>query len=232
LADKIPKNIEARLRRAATPEGADTYAAYLLKIGNPHDTADSMRQAAATDGARVSPDHGTAGEALREGGLADDGYAAYLRRAAKEQRAAREAQIEAARTQGARAAMAGYASYLDEKRAEQESRLLEAARALMSVPLDAPNERDRLIDAATESPEAAAALREAHTSLHEKSEEGREGHVNDVLSYIMRNNLPYDRAYTYCRLLGYSDGYAERLARYATEERLDLMEELEDLFGS
>ena len=231
MADKIPKNTEKRLRRAAVPEGADSYAAYLLKEGGYRATADKGAQAAASEGVRLSPDYGARGAALAEGGLADDGYAAYLRRAAKEQRAATAAAAEAARTEGARATMSGYAAYLEGERDAQESRLLETARALMSVPLDAPIERDRLIDAATSNPETAAILREVHTSLREENVEGKEGQITEVLSYLIRNNLSYERAYAYCRLLGYSNDYADRIARYAHEGRSDLMIKLDELFN-
>ena len=231
MANKIPKDIEKRLRRAAVPEGADSYAAYLLKVGDDTGAADKKRQSAATEAARLFPDYGAKGEALAEGGLADDGYAAYLRRAAKEQRAARANAAKAERTEGARAAMSGYAAYLDSERTAQETRLLEAARALLNVPLDAPTERDMLIDAATERPDTATLLREVHATLREEHPEGNGGAVTDVVSYIVRNSLTYENAYAYCRLLGYSSSYAEQIARYATSERSDLTEELESLFG-
>lgn len=223
---------EKELRKLATARNAEGYGRWLSaqkKEGG--GGADAERQAAAGEAMRALTDYGVQGEALARTGLADDGYADYLRLAAKEARAARTQAIEDARASSERAALAGYADYLRSKKTEEGDRLVKAAEELLSLQRENVAEEDRIIETATADARAAALLRRIRNAYEYVPSATTRTDVPTVINRIRNMGYDLDRAYRYCRLVGYSDRRAREIADFATADKADLNAEISDLFG-
>lgn len=217
--------IEKRaLARYTDTSGAKGFGAWLAENGKTAE-ADKKRQAAAT-AARRETYGNRAAESLAALGIAEDGYAAYLRRAAKEAREARTKEIESGRADEGARALAGYAAYLDGVRKENGERLTAAAETLLSTP-HTEEEASALAGTATDRADAKAAL----LSLYRTRGAQGSADTAKVVKAITEASMPYGRAYEYCRLLGYSEEMARRIAGFTAESGNRYTEELWELFG-
>lgn len=224
---KLSKQAEELLRRASDSRDAKSYADWLS--GTRSTAADLAHAELSRNARRASVDYGTGGEALAAGDLADDGYAAYLRKAAKEAREAEHRRIEGERAGEQASALSEYASYLDSERAKKADRLVNLAEELRSSRYTTETAED-LIERAGAGATAEALLRDhqRYGVPYEETAEGRE-EVAKVLSHLRLSGMSYKSAYEYCRLLGYGELMAGRLARFATSEQDGLGDELKDL---
>ena len=225
---KLKKETEDLLRAATDSRGAKSYAEWLGKSGA--DAVSAAHAATAKEARRAEIGYGAAGEALQRDGLADDGYAAYLRRAAKEAREESHRRIESERAAGQRSALGEYAAYLDGERRKKADRLVSLAEEISGGEYLSET-ADALIKESGAGETATALLksRRHYLTPYERTAEGM-AEIADVLDRLRRSGLPYQRAYEYCRLLGYGDALATRIARFAEEERSDVSLELEELF--
>lgn len=215
------------LARYADTAGAKGYGAWL---GRTLSDADQRRQASATSALLDASLHTGKGGRLASLGLAEDGYAAYLRRAAKEARSERDAAAEALRVSAGTEALRGYADYLAKVRKEDEERLNEAAEALVSTP-HTEAEAGALIARTTRKSGARAALERLYRTRGTTAADTDSEKTEKVLERIGEARMPYARAYEYCRLLGYSEEMAKRLASFASEPHDSYTEKLHELFG-
>ncbi len=223
LSEKRRKDLAALGRS----DGAKSYGEWL---GNRVKSDGEDRLAAAAQKERETVGYGAAGEKLSASGLADDGYAAYLRRAAQEARAAREAALDAERESRDLAALRGYAEYLEAERAAAGRHLVSLAEELVSSPMSS-DEAERRISLAHVSPEAAVALRTAHRYEGSSPETAPSGAKRkEVLEYLKKVTLPYARAYQYCLNQGFSEEEATRLADEAAATYSEETKRLHALF--
>jgi hypothetical protein len=228
----LEKSYEKELRRIASAKDAQGFGKWLsTKKESGQEEADRARLAAASEAARALVDYGASGEALARSGLADDGYADYLRRAAKAAREARVRAIEDERTSREREALSGYAKYLEDVRKAEGDRLVEAAEELLALKKNNVAKVDRIIKTATDDSRAAALLRHIRSSYEYIPSESAATDVPSVISRIRTMGYSADRAYRYCKLVGYSDERAREIASFATEDYKELSDELADLFG-
>ena len=176
-------------------------------------------------------DYGRSGEALARSGLADDGYADYLRRAAKEAREARAHAIESERASSEREALSGYADYLAKVRREEGDRLVAAAEELLSMNRANLAASDRVIQNAGGNTRATNLLRKLRDKNEHIPSSTSRTDIPSVLSRIGEMHYDYDRAYRYCKLVGYSDSRAREIASFATSDYADLSDQVSSLFG-
>lgn len=219
-----------RLAALGSSEGAQGYAAYLGRRTT--DAYDSMVSEAEDKARRQAVGYGRAGERLSAADLGNDGYAAYLRSAAKEARRARLSQLEEARHSEEREALRGYADYLDGIRRENGKELLATAEELLSA-YHTAEEAEEKIKAADTGRGGEDALRELHR-LHGPERgtvtESEKEAMRELLETLRQADLPYERNYEYCLLLGYSEEMARKMATYLYETRSDNTKKLHDLF--
>ena len=228
---KLSEYYEKELKRIASTDGADGYGKWLSAEAKGSALAsDRARQSAAAEAVRSLVDYGTSGEALARSGLADDGYADYLRKAAKQAREARVRAIESDRASNERKALSGYASYLDEVRSADAERLIGAAEDLLSLTRPNSQKEEQIIGAATNNTRARDLLRHIRAKYEYIPESTRANDPASVMSHIREMGYSADRAYRYCRLMGYGDKRAREIAQFVTEDYKDLSKELEDLF--
>lgn len=225
---KLKKEDEELLRKATDSRGSQSYTEWLGVGGG---ESDSAHKAHAMSARRTAVGYGRGGEELSRSDLADDGYAAYLRRAAKEARDAGHLKIERGRSDSQLASLGAYAEYLDGERKKKADRLVSLAEELLGNAYD-NDTAESLIKKSGAGATASGLLRghQSRKTPYEETPEGREA-ISEVLNYLSKSGIPYKRAYEYCRLLGYGDQMAHRLASYADGERSDLSQELEDLFN-
>lgn len=219
-----------RLYKIATPEGALGYGAWLSERGK----KSAKEQKAQTSARRDAPDYGVSGASLGEGGLRDDGYAAYLRHAAKQAREERARRMAATQDAEAGNALRGYAAYLEGERAASADRLGALGDVLSEGTLT-PEEARAQIRAVTEK----ADTRKALTALYERYKKSQEPEAPqeearpapDVIAgEIFARRLPYHRAVLYCTERGYSRREAELLAERITATYEGSLRQLQSLF--
>ena len=208
-------------------DGAKSYGEWL---GAQVESDGMARLSAAAEQEREAVGYGATAERLSAGGLSDDGYAAYLRRAAREARSAREAALDAERESRDLAALRGYAEYLEAERTASGERLVALGEELVSSPMSY-DEAARRIALARVSPRAAAALRTAHR-YEGSREEAPAATISEakVLDYLKRVTLPYSRAYQYCLSLGFTEEESARLAKEAAAAYSEETKRLHALF--
>ena len=229
---KLSEYYEKELKRIAGTEGADSYGKWLTAQGkSTAGAADTARQSAATEAARGLVGYGLSGERLSRTGLADDGYADYLRVAAKEARDARVRAIESERASSEREALSGYADYLDGVRRERGERLIDAAEELLSLKKYNEESIKRIVGNATTDTRARDLLTHIRSTHEYIPSDTTRTDVSSVISRIRSMGYDQNRAYRYCKLMGYSDERAREVALFATEDYADLSKELSDLFG-
>ena len=224
-ASLVSEDDRRRLRLLATPSGASGYAEWLRGTAG-SGTENSALLSAAKEADRSAVDYGAAGERLSSSGLADDGYASYLRLAAKEARAERRAELERSRADSGAALLRGYADYLKEEKAAAGDRLYSTAQALAKGTL-AKEEAEALIAASGARGAAGDALRafwRAPTKEPELSPE-------KAVSYLVKNQMPSERALEYCLLIGYGEEEARQLVKEAELQRSKNTDRLLDLMG-
>lgn len=229
---RLEKSYERELRKLASNKDADSYGAWLsAQRETDARSADRARQHAATEAAMALVDYGTSGEALARTGLADDGYADYLRMAAKNAREARVRAIESERASNERKALEGYADYLDGVRKTDGDRLVAAAEELLAM--NKPNDArvEGIIRGATDDTRAANMLRLIRNTHEYIPNESVRTDVPSVISHIREMGYSPERAYRYCKVLGYSDERAREVADFATESYAGLADEVDKLFG-
>lgn len=224
---KITAAKEKQLRSLATPRGALGYGTWLSEQAQTE--AKSKRAAEAAGDQRRLPSYGVSGEALYGSAAADDGYAAYLQAAAKEARAARAEARQRESVAEGRAAVAGYAAYLDGLRQRDGDRLVSAANSLLELPANAIGRRDETVTGTTADPKARAILRGIHAAGSGEYDD-IDGRLNQTLIYISNNGFDYDKAYEYCRMLGYDTARASAIANYAMKNKDSIYQEMVDLF--
>lgn len=228
---RLNKYYERELRKLANTDTADGYGKWLLtQAEDGGKKSDRARLEAAGEAERALVDYGASGETLARSGLADDGYADYLRRAAKEAREARVRAIEDERAGYERAALSGYADYLEKARRAEGDRLVEAAEELLSLNKQNIAKVDRIIETATDDERAAALLRRIRNSYEYIPTDSAATDVPSVISRIRTMGYDENRAYRYCKLVGYSDERAREVAKFATEDYKALSDELAALF--
>ena len=228
----LDKYYEKELRRIAGTRDADSYGKWLHKQKeSTGQDADRARQAAATEAARSLVDYGVSGEGLARTGLSDDGYADYLRKAAKEAREARVRSIEGERASNERTALSGYADYLEEVRRTEGDRLVDAAEELLALTRENEPASDRIIKTATDDRRAASLLRRIRESYDYIPSATTRTDVISVVNRIRDMGYNADRAYRYCKLVGYSDSRAREIADFATADRAAINQAVSDLFG-
>ena len=225
-----------QLERLGKSTGAKSFGEWLAAQEGSEDGA--ARLAARAKTKREAVGYGAAGERLLAGGLADDGYAAYLRHAAREARSEREMALEAERESRDLAALRGYADYLEGLRAERGKSLVSLAEELVSAGLTG-EEAERRISLSEASPEAEAALYAAYR--YEGSGEIPSGSGSgssssskkrkEVLAYLMDVQIPYARAYRYCLEQGFSESEAALIAKEAQDSYSAAAKKLHALLG-
>ena len=220
-------NISTALKRELSliskPKNARSYRAWLT---GGKSTADAKQGTAAAEGRRREVGYGLSGEMLGRSSYADDGYAAYLRKAAKEARTQAAAAIEDERIQENRNTLAGYGKYLSELRAKDEETLAKTAEKLLGLKTGEDVTSEQLIATVDPTPQQARALRSIYRS-NPATRESRE----KILEHLIRNYYSYEKAYSYCRAVGLSDEAARSLAELAAAERSSSVDRLEALFG-
>ncbi len=223
---EISKAFERELRALGKIKNAKGYAAWLGKASDA--SSDRTRAETAAKNTRLAVDFGASGERIARTGLADDGYAAYLRAAAKQQREARALGVETERAAEATRALAGYRDYLLSLRKEDEERLIDAARDVLSLERDRLPALNRILDEA----EATATQRRAleYAYRHYSSKERAREDVS-TLRHLIEGNYNYDRAYEYCLLIGMSPGLARRMAQAADDALSQNWDKYYELFG-
>lgn len=228
----LDKYYEKELRRVAGTSDAVGYGKWLREqkktVGK---EADRARQEAAAEAVRALVDYGRSGEALARTGLADDGYADYLRRAAKEAREARVRAIEGERASNEREALSGYADYLASVRSAEGDRLVKAAEELLSMARENEPKAERIIRTATTDSRAASLLRQIRDKYEYIPSSTTRTDVPSVINRIRNMGYSEERAYRYCRLVGYSDKRAREIASFAAAPHADINRELSELFG-
>ena len=225
----LSKAFEREMRALGSIKNAKGYSAWLgTRATAAKAAADSARATNATKGTRLSVDYGTSGEALARGGLADDGYAAYLREAAKQQREARIASLEGQRAAETTQALAGYRDYLLGLRRADEERLIDAAQEVVALERDRLPELSRILDAADTNVRQKRAL----TYLYRNASTGGRSEENaSTLRFLFENHYSYDRAYEYCLMIGIDPGLAHRMATASDEALNSNWDKVYDLFG-
>ncbi len=211
-------NDEKLLRRKAGDGNAESYAAWLRR-----EKANKKQKPAST----TEPD----APLTLDGGLGDDGYAAYLRRAAKEARKERTAAVEEAHYTEGQDALRGYAAYLAEQRKQAGDELITAANDLLGN-YHKEGEAEAALASVTED---AARLR--LTRLYRDRAEGatefsdkRRAEMKALIERLA--GYPRKRAYDYCRLLGYTEKTAKQVADYIEATRSENDKALEALLGT
>ena len=228
----LDKYYEKELRRIAGTADAVGYGKWLgEQKKTPGKEADRARQEAAGAAVRSLVDYGTSGEALARTGLSDDGYADYLRKAAKDAREARIRAIESERASSEREALSGYADYLAQVRSAEGDRLVEAAEELLAMTRENQPKAERIIRTATPDGRAAALLRSIRDKYEYIPSSTTRTDVTSVINRIQSMGYSEERAYNYCRLVGYSDKRAREIASFASADHADINEELKNLFG-
>lgn len=220
-----------RLRRLATAKDARGYAAWLR--GEKTDGGENAALLEAAKRAdRTAVGYGTSGDALSSSALADDGYAAYLRLAAKEARERERRALEGSRAAGEAALLRGYADYLKKEKAAAGDRLVSAATALSKGPREKA-EAETLIASSGAEGEAAAALRALWQAPEEKEESSPSPSlpVEETISYIVKAQMPSERALEYCRLLGFDDETAKSIVKFAEQQRSENTDRLHGILG-
>lgn len=222
----ISKAFERELRRLGRIKNAKGYAAWLGAEATA--SADRARAEESAKASRLAVDFGASGESLARSGLADDGYAAYLRKAAKQQREARALGIETDRADGATKTLAGYRDYLNALRREDGDRLVEAAHAAVSLERGRLPALNRILDEA----EATTAQRQAiGYAYRHHSSEARDKENASTLQYLLEHHYNYKLAYEYCLLLGMEPGLAHRMATASDAALTDNWDKIYELFG-
>lgn len=214
-----------RLRRLATADDAHGYAEWLRGASKPA-TENEALAAAAKTADRTAVGYGSAGEELYGTSLADDGYASYLRLAAKEAREARRREIEKGRADGGAALLRGYADYLKKEKEAAGERLLTTATALSKGKYEKAEAEDLIASSGAEGA-AADALR----ALWHPPAKEPELSPERTIEYIVKNQLPSERALEYCRLIGYDDETARRLIKHAELQRSENTDRLLGMLG-
>lgn len=226
---KLSDKVKERLRRQGDSRDAKSYGEWLGAIANEDDS--TARLAALREDTRSDVGYGAGGDALAGSGLSDDGYAAYLRHAAKEARRARWERVEAAREGRDTATLRGYADYLASVREASGERLADAAERLTAAPIT-EQEADEIIVEAGGGREAALDLKRTYRTLgKDKADVAAEKNsTRAVIAYLKEAQLPYQRAYEYCLSLGYSQEEATELAALAESDLDELTKQLHGLF--
>ena len=217
------------LRRYASTSGAKSYAEW-LGTQTREGEAESLL-AAEREGRRSEVGYGAAGEQLSGLGLADDGYAAYLRHAAKAARETRLAELTSARASRETAALAGYADYLRAERAASGDSLIAAAEQIADTTLTR-EEAEAIAKGAGGKSGATGALMNIyryHGTTQGSAGRGASAR-SEIVAYLASAKLPYERAYTYCLSMGCTVAEAERLAATAVAGYDDTTKRLHALF--
>lgn len=221
----LTEDEKRRLRRLATSDGADGYGEWLRGEAKTSTESTALLSAAkAAD--RTAVGYGSAGEALSASGLADDGYASYLRLAAKEARTAKRQELERSRARSGAALLRGYADYLKEEKAAAGDRLVDTAKTLAKGN-STEEEAAALIAASGARGASAAALR----SLWRPAVKEPELSPEKAVSYLVKNQLPSERALEYCLLIGYGEEEARQLVRQAELQRSKNTDRLLGMMG-
>lgn len=223
---EISKAFERELRALGRIKNAKGYAAWLGTASGV--ASDRARAEAAAKDTRLAVDFGASGERLARTGLADDGYAAYLREAAKQQRSARILDAETARADETRQALAGYREYLLSLRKEDEEHLIDAARDVLSLERDRLPALNRILDGA-ETTAAQRRLLEYAYRNYSTAERSKED--VSTLRFLIEGQYNYERAYEYCLLIGMSPSLARRMAEAADDVIRQNWEKYYELFG-
>lgn len=220
----LSEAIKRELRMIATPKNAKSYRAWLSAL--PETGADAKRQTAAAEESRQRVGYGRAGEALGRSSYANDGYAAYLREAAKSQRKAKAAAIEDERVKASRKVLEGYGDYLRERKEANATAMETAAKELLALDMGEDTRAEAIIAAADPTSRQAAALRRIYRNNPTAGAESNER----VYQFLVKNFYTYQRAYDYCRLIGMNDTNARRMAK-AADAALDAShKQLDSLF--
>ncbi len=222
----ISKAFERELRLLGRIKNAKGYAAWLGSTAGA--ASDRARAETAAKSTRLAVDFGASGERIARTGLADDGYAAYLREAAKQQREARTLSVETGRADEATRALAGYRDYLLSLRKEDEERLIDAARDVLSLERDRLPAFNRILDEAEATAAQKSALRYAYKN-HSSANRDKEDVA--TLRLLIEGNYNYDRAYNYCLLIGMDPGLARRMAEAADDALNQNWQKYYELFG-
>lgn len=226
-----------RLTRLATAEGSLGYGEWLKDRTRKTERAvDRQRETAAAEEHRTSPHYGASGASLLGSGLADDGYAAYLRRAAKEARAERTKRLEAERADAGTEALRGYAAYLDGEREAAGERLVSTAEELVGK-AHTPKEVEAAIREASSTRDGQAALTEIFRTLgaHATEDDGKEPSfrlpTETLIETFKRRGVPYAKVYEFCRLAGYNEEEAEGIASEVRASYTEATKSLHRLLG-
>lgn len=214
-----------RLARLAKADGAKSYADWLRGEGKT-DTVGGTLLSAAKTADRAAVGYGAAGEQLSASGLADDGYASYLRLAAKEAREARRRELEGDRADSGAALLRGYAAYLKGEKDATGERYISAATQL------AKGQHEKAAaEALIASTGADRAATEALRALWQPPVKEPELTPAEAIDYMVRNQMPSARALEYCLLIGYDEETARKLVRHAELRRSDNTDRLLGLMG-
>ena len=154
--------------------------------------------------------YGSSIEGLAQSSLINDGYAAYLRNAAKAQRTARHNAAESEHTRNEKETLAGYADYLRQMRDEDEQELKKAAESVLSLDV----ESDGLVDSIGESIQATSAQKEALKTLYTNNIRSYDSPSKrtELTNRLIDGHYSYQDAYRYCRSLGLSPEAAKDIA--------------------
>lgn len=214
-----------RLRRLATADGAKSYGDW-LKEEAPKSGGDAALLAAEKAADRTAVGYGRAGETLTAKGLADDGYASYLRLAAKEARETRRQELLKGSAEEGAELLRGYADYLRGERDAEGERLITAAERLAKgeYERDAAEEYIASVGARGEAAELLRSLRREPVKEPELS-------PAEAINYIVRHQLPSVHAMEYCLLIGYDEETASTLVKQAELRRSENTDRLLGMLG-
>lgn len=190
---------------------------------------DAARGTLAASEKRNALGYGVGGEELARTSLSDDGYAAYLRRAAKEKREERYRLAEATHRNAEKNVLAGYADYLRGLRDEDAERLLDAADDILSLGQGVSHLAEGIATEAEATDEQRRALMKLYREKPATEQDNKKQAA--LLEFLIEERYPYDRAYEYCLLMGLDEDTADRMATAAVGS-LDLStQKMYELFG-
>ncbi len=222
----MASNVKNTLKYVTKIRGAKRYADWL---GEQKDVR-SDALAAAASAAKRRGSYGRAGEVAASAGLAGDGYAEYLRLAAKqtETRARRAASQAAATTDRAQAA--GYASYLQEKKQERVEDLAALSEEVMKSVSGMETVRELLAEAEMPEPVRGKLLADYRAYLKDKQEAQAPSIEKNlsVLRMFVEKHFSREAAYRFCLAAGMKEADARRMADYL---EYPLKDELQNAYG-
>ena len=215
-----------KIGRLATIKNPKSYGDWLKEssLGTKIQTSGTS---AATE-RRSAYGYGSSGEKMARSTLANDGYAAYLREAAKRQREERNSATGSESLKSQQAALAGYADYLRGLRRADAARLTDAANEIVGLGSRDTALAEEIANRTSPTAEQKTALLDIYKSA---TTPGQNASRSEIVAYMSKEKLTYREAYDYCRSLGYNASTAKSMASSAVNSLDDTTRKMYELFG-